>query len=544
VNRMEDDRSVRLPDGALGRRQFLRGVAVAGAAAGAGGLLAACSSGSSPTDSASSRAASARAAAKTPKQGGNLKVGLAGGSSSDTLDPHQGLTYLDTGRFEALYQPLVKLDKQAQNDFVLAESITPHNGSLSEWIIKVRPGVTFHSGKDLTADDIVYTFNRIVSNDFSGTLFLGPLAIKDVKALDKYTVRVPMTKPFASLVDQLAGGWYYLYVVPTGFNPKAPDGTGPFAYQSFSPGQRSVFVRNKNYWKPGLPYVDTLTIIDYPDNTTVQNSLVTGAIQAAGQLDPPQIPALAATKGVVPVTSRTGQFKPFTMRVDKPPFNDVNVRQALRFMVGRTQLIDSALNGYGFPASDVFAPYDPDFDSSLHRAQDIPQAKFLLKKAGQDNMTVTLTTSAIATATVAMATVFAEQAKQIGVNVRLQTVDPGTFFGNNYLQWTFSQDYYSYAAYLNQVAQSFLGSSSPFNETHLNDPHYSSLYDSANATADPVKRKQIVFEMQQIDFAQGPYIIPTFMDTLDAYNDKIAGYTTSKVGESLSNWDFEHFWFV
>ncbi len=532
-----DERSTPLLGEGLGRRQFLRGIAATGAIAGAGGLLAACGSGS--------KSSTADAAGAPRKRGGNLKVGLAGGSSSDTLDPHQGLTYLDTGRFEALYQPLVKLDKQAKNEFVLAESITPYNGSLSAWVIRLRPGVTFHSGKNLAADNVVFTINRIISNSFSGTTFFGPIDLKGVKALDDRTVLVPMTKPFGSFVDSLAGGWYYLYVVPNGFNPKTPDGTGPFVYQSFTPGQRSVFVRNKNYWKSGLPYVDALTIIDFSDNTAVQDSLVTGAIQAAGQLDPPQIPALANTSGVKTVVSQTGQFKPFTMRVDQAPFNDVNVRQALRLLVDRQQLIESALNGYGVVASDVFAPYDPDFDSSLHRQQDIPQAKFLLKKAGMDNLTVTLTTSAIATGTVAMATVLAEQATAAGVTIKLNQVDPGTFFATGkYLNWSFSQDYYSYAAYLNQVAQSFLGSASPFNETHTNNAQYTSWYDQANATADLSTRKQIVYEMQQYDFTQGAYIIPTFMDTLDAYSDKITGYTTAKVGESISNWDFEHLSFI
>ncbi len=532
-----DERLPHRPAGALGRRDFLRGLAVTGAAAGAGGVLAACGG--------STQSPAAQATTATPRRGGNLKVGMAGGSSSDTLDPHQGLTYLDTGRFEALYQPLVKLDKQAKTEFVLAESITPHQGSLSEWIIRLRPGVTFHSGKDLTADDVVFTIKRIISGHFSGSLFFGPIDLKGVQALDKLTVKVPMTASFGSFVDQLAGGWYYLYVVPAGFSPKAPDGTGPFAYQSFTPGQRSLFVRNKHYWKPGLPYVDALTIIDFSDNAAVQDALTTGVIQAAGQLDPPQIPALARATGVRTVTSRTGQFKPFTMRVDQAPFSDSSVRQALRLLVDRQQLIDSALVGFGVTASDVFAPYDPDFDGSLHRHQDIPQARFLLRKAGQEKLTVQLTTSAIATGTVAMATVLAEQATAAGVTIRLNQVDPGTFFApGKYLNWTFSQDYYSYAPYLNQVAQSFLGSSSPFNETHSDNAQYARWYQQANATTSLPVRRQIEHEMQRFDFTQGAYIIPTFMDTLDAYSDKITGYTTAKVGESLSNWDFEHFSFV
>jgi peptide/nickel transport system substrate-binding protein len=531
-----DERSTPALTEMLGRRDFLRGIAVTGAAVGTGSLLAACTS--SPKSSA---AASPSAAAK-PRRGGNLKVGLSGGSTSDTLDPHQGLTYLDTGRFEALYQPLVKLGHEATVEYVLAESITP-NSALTEWTIKLRPGVTFHSGKPLTSADVVYTINRIISNSYSGTLFFGPIDIKGVKAVDKLTVTVPMSAPFGSFVDQLAGGWYYLYVVPTGFTGKTPDGTGPFAYQSFTPGQRSVFVRNKNYWKAGLPYVDTLTITDFANNTAVQDALTTNVIQAAGQLDPPQMAALANTTGVKAVASHTGQFKPFTMRVDQAPFNDNDVRQAFRLLVGRQQLIDSALGGFGVVANDIFAPYDADFDASLHRQQDIPQAKFLLKRAGKEKLTVTLTTSPIATGTVAMATVLAEQAAAAGVTVKIKNVDPGTFFGDNYLNWTFSQDYYSYAPYLNQVAQSFLPTG-PFNETHLDDSQYNKLYKQANATNNASTRKEIMYEMQQMDFQQGAYIIPTFMDTLDAYTDKIAGYSHDKVGESLSGWDFEHFWLV
>ena len=197
-----DERSTPVLTEMVGRRDFLRGIAVTGAAVTAGGLLAGCSSGSSSPKSSTSAAAAGK-----PKRGGNLKVGLAGGSTSDTLDPHQGLTYLDTGRFEALYQPLVKLNKDAAVEYVLAESITP-NSALTEWTIKLRPGVTFHSGKALTADDVVYTMNRIVSNQYSGTLFFGPVQIKGVKAVDKLTVTVPMKTAFGSFVDQLAGGWY------------------------------------------------------------------------------------------------------------------------------------------------------------------------------------------------------------------------------------------------------------------------------------------------------------------------------------------------
>jgi peptide/nickel transport system substrate-binding protein len=521
----------------LDRRDFLRGLATASALAGTSGVLAACSG----SGSSSSGTTTAPKANGKPKRGGALKVGLTGGSGTDTLDPHKGLTYLDTARAQSLYQPLLQLNTAAQTEFVLAEDISPRK-STAEWVISLRPGITFHDGKPLTADDVIFTLRRILSQKLTGSTPLGPVDAKGLKALDSRTVLVPMTSPYGSFVDQLAY-WYYLYIVPVGFNPKQPNGTGPFKYQSFTPGQRSVFVRNPSYWKPGLPFVDSVTIIDFSDSASLQNALTTGVIHGAGALEGPQISVLKTTSGVQTIVSRTGAITPFTMRVDQAPFNDVNVRQAMRLLVDRPQLINSALNGDATVGSDVFSPYDPDFDASLHRSQDIAQAKFLLKKAGQENLTVQLVTSAVATGTVAMATVLQQQAKAAGVTINLKTVDPTTFFGPNYLHWTFSQDFYNYSPYLAQVAQSMLPTS-PFPETHWSLPHYVSLYHQANVTATPAVRREIKREMQLIDFNEGGYIIPAFIDALDAYSTKITGYSAAKVGQPLSDFDFEHFSFA
>ncbi len=518
----------------LGRRQFLQGLAATGAIAGTGSLLAACSSSGTSSPAASP-------ASTATRRGGSLKVGLTGGSGSDTLDPHKGLTYLDTARAQSLYQPLLQLNTKAQTEFVLAEDISPH-GSTSNWVITLRKGITFHDGKPLTADDVIFTLQRIINGKLTGSTPLGPIDVKALKALDTHTVQVPMTSPYGSFLDQLAY-WYYLYIVPTGFNPAKPNGTGPFKYQSFTPGQRSVFVRNPNYWKSGLPYVNSVTIIDFSDSASLQNALVTGVIHGAGALEGPQMAALASSTNLRTVKSHTGAITPFTMRVDQAPFSDVNVRQAMRLLVDRQQLINSALDGDAVVGYDISSPYDPNYDTSLRREQDIAQAKSLLKKAGHENLTVQLVTSPVATGTVAMATVLQQQAKAAGVTINLKTVDPTTFFGPNYLHWTFSQDFYNYSPYLAQVAQSLLPTS-PFNETHWSLPHYVDLNKQANSTANPALRKEIEHEMQMIDFTQGGYIIPAFIDALDAYSTKVTGYSAARVGQPLSDFDFEHFSFT
>jgi peptide/nickel transport system substrate-binding protein len=477
-----------------------------------------------------------------------MSVGMTGGSSStDTLDPHGGLTYLDTARAHSMYNPLYQLDHNAQPDFVLAEDhgIEANNGDTSDWIIKLRPGVTFHDGKPLTADDVIYTFKRIINGKSAGANSLGPMDLNNLTADSKTSVRVKFHQPYGSFVDQLAY-WYYLYIIPEGLDPSKkstkPNGTGPFKYVSFTPGQQSVMVRNDNYFHTGKPYLDKLTIIDFSDSSSMQNALTTGQIDAAGGIEGPQVAALAGNPSVKTVVSKTGAITPFTMRVDTAPFNDVNVRQALRLIVDRQQLIDSALNGFATVGADVFSPFDPNYPGFTRQA-DIPQAKALLKKAGKSDLQVTLTTSPVATGTVAMATVLAEQAKAAGVTIKVNNVSPDVFFSSQYLKWPFSQDFWNYSPYLAQCAQS-MQPHSPFNETHTSNPKLVSLYNSANKTADPDQQKPYVQEMMKFDYDNGGYIIPAFISALDAYSTKLAGYTPARVGQPLDDFNFEDFYFA
>ena len=529
----------------LDRRQFIRGAVATGAVVSASGLIAACSSGSS-TSSSSTPAAVAR------KRGGNLTVGLSGSSGADTLDPHAGLTYVDSSRALSLYESLLQLDENAQPQLVLAESIEAN--SPTQFTIKLRQGIKFHSGKELGAEDVIWSFTRILTKKspqgipFSGLAALGPMDVKGLKALDKYTVQVPFTSPYGTFETQLAY-WYYLFIIPDGYdpaaNPNSANGTGPFKFSKWTKNVRSTVVRNENYWQSGLPYVDSVTVIDFPDTTSLQNALTTGEIDAAGGFDGPQLAALNSVTGVKTVASKSGGISPFTMMVTKAPFSDVNVRQALRLLIDRPQMIDSALDGYGTVGNDVSSPYDPDFDTSLHREQDIPQAKFLLKKAGMEDLKLTLVTSAVSTGLVAMATVMAEQAQAAGVTITLNNIQPPDFFNAQYLHRPFSQDYYNYNPYLAQVATSMLGSNSPYNETGTNSPTLNSLYAEANQTVNnPAKVKQIVQEMMRWDFNNGGYIIPAYIDALDAYSTKITGYSQSKVGLPMSDMDFQNWSFV
>ncbi len=170
-----------------------------------------------------------------------------------------------------------------------------------------------------------------------------------------------------------------------------------------------MFTRNPHYWRTGLPYADTLTIIDFATTVSLADALQTGVIHAAGTLDGPQIATLDNASGVKAIPSKGGGIVPFTMRVDVPPFHDVRVRQALRLLVDPARLIDSALDGHGSLASDVFSPFDKAFDASLVRSPRCGRGQVPAGTGQPGEPRGDATSSRIATGTVAMATVLASR---------------------------------------------------------------------------------------------------------------------------------------
>jgi peptide/nickel transport system substrate-binding protein len=453
-------------------------------------------------------------------------MAVLGGGTSDTIIANQAVTQPDTTRAMALYNSLVRLAPNGRDIiYDLAKSLTP-NRDATEWTVELVRGVTFHDGKELTAEDVIYTFQKIANpkKPQVGYSALLPVDTKHMKALNKYTVRIPMKKPYAVFPQEISACFNFV-IIPTHYNPHKPVGTGPFKFDSFTPGQQSVFLRNENYFRSGRPHVDQLVIIDsFASETAAFNALQGGQIDVFGSAPPFLAKQVKGNPNLEDVVSLAGLWIPFTMRVDQAPFNDVRVRQAFRLMVNRKQLVTQALNGYGTVGNDVFSELDACFDHSLKRDQDIEHAKFLLQKAGHAGLKTELVTSDFVTGAVECAQVFAQDAKAAGVTVKIRQVPVSTFYGPSFLRWTFAQDFWLYNPYLAQIAQSFLPTA-PYNETHWHDKKYYALYDKANATLNSKRRCMIIKELQHIDFERGGYIIPAYVKQVDLLSKKVNGWT-------------------
>lgn len=529
----------------LTREHFLR--SAAGGALSMSALVVAACGGSS---SSGTKSSTTTTPSGTPKRGGTLRVGATtAGPSYPALDANTIFGWSNDARIRNIYDKFVEFDRDAQTIvYSLAEEFTPEKADT--WLIRLRKGVTFHNGKELTADDAIYTLMRWANPKLStipgsALTSLNPMSSGYTK-LDKYTVRVHLLRgdmAFRDVATSWASG-----VVPVGYDPKTAMGTGPFILKSLSANRQSVMTRNPNYWQSGLPYVDELIITDFPDATSRTNALISGQVDAVDFAPFGQIGTISGNSGLRILESHPGQWTPFTMRVDVTPFSDVRVRQAMRLIINRPQMIETALAGHGRIGNDVWARLDPAYDTSLpQRAQDIEQAKSLLKAAGQTNLNVNLYTSESSAGMVEAAQVFAQQATAAGVKINVHNVDSSILFGPNYTKWPFAMDFWGTHKYLYQVGLNALPKAVE-NETHWPDAQtadqYVALYKQAGNTVDDAARTNVIHEMMAIDHNRGGNIIPYFSNFVDAYSTKIGGLKPNNGELPLDYYTFKNVYFV
>lgn len=515
------------------RRDLLRYSAVGAVVAPA---LAACGSTADPD------AFAGKKDYDDPRRGGRLRVGIAGGSAQDSIDAHLATDNTDIARVYNLYDRLVDFSLAYKVENSLAESVKP-NDNADVWTITLRKGVKFHDGSPVTAEDVIFSLTRITDPDDpkTGAAALPTLERDKLKAIDERTAELSFSDPLVNLPDILAE--YYNGIVPKGYDPEKPIGTGPFMFKEFEPGVRSLFVRNNDHWRDDEPFVDELEILNFPDDTARVNALLGGQVDAISQLPPSQVKVVNAYDHLDVLESESGMWLPFTMRVDKAPFDDKRVRQAFRLIVDRQQMVDQALSGYGSVANDLYGRYDPAYAEDLpQREQDIAKAKELLAAAGHgDGLEVELVTAEINAGVVEAAEVFAEQAKEAGVTVKLNRVND-FYAEGQYLEYTFSQDFWSARNYLSQAAQCAF-ENSPFNETHWSDEEWTEIVKKASATVDDKERTKLLHQAQEIEYERGGYIIWGNPTVVDAFSTKVKGFKPFVGGHPLTAYGFRQVWF-
>ena len=350
--------------GRLSRRQFLdRAAALGVGAAAATSMLG--------------RAASAQ----TPQKGGDLVLGIDSAGATDSLDP---ATYTANYMQTVGYQwgnPLVELDESNAVIPELAESWEP-NEHATEWVFKLRKGVQFSNGKEMTAADVVYSINhhRGEGSTSGAQGYLQP--ITDIKATDTHEVTVVLEASNADVPYILSD--YHLLIMPEDGDPTAAIGTGAFIIESFEPGVRTFARRNPNYWKEGRGHVDTVETIAINDLTARTSALQTGQVHFVNRIDPKTVALLERAPGMKIYDVPSAGHYTFPMRCDTPPFDNNDVRLALKYAIDRNEVVDKILRGYGKLGNDHPVPeFDPFYNAELpQREYDPDKAAFHLKQSG------------------------------------------------------------------------------------------------------------------------------------------------------------------
>jgi len=516
-----DERSA---DGGLSRARLLRNTAAAALVGLSPSLL----------DSAAAFAA-------TPKKGGTLRVGCVGGGTAETANPFLGVTPIDQCRIQNLYDPLVIMNPDLSRSPGLALAWN-HNKNSTIYEVKLRQGVEFHNGKTFGADDVIYSIRQMAGKGSAALPFVSGIRLGELKAVDKNTVRITLKAPDADLAGNFV--YYNTWIVPAGQKDyKHPVGTGAFKFQSFTPGQQSVFLANKNYWVTGKPYVDSLKIVSISDNTARLNALLSGQIDAMAQLPTGLAKAHAATGDMTVLVAPSPQPMMFYMDTTKAPYTDPRVTLAMKLIADRKALVAGAISGYGTVGNDIVGKGLPFYNSSLpQREQDIEKAKSLLKAAGQEKLTVELSTSDIFPGFVEAATLFAEQAKAAGVTVKLKNVPANSYYNPSllYLKMPFAETQWALSS-LKMFYLQALAPDAPYNETHWKSASFASLLTKAVGAPNKAAAQTLWNQVQKIQYEKGGYINWTNADWVDGTSKKMQGLKPSAAG-ALGNFRFMDAW--
>lgn len=460
--------------------------------------------------------------AATPKKGGRFRLGMAGGSTTDSMDTGTLLDTMPQVINLQLRNALVEVNHKGEPIPELAESFesTP---DAAEWTFKLRQGVEFHNGKTLDAEDVVFSINhhRKESSKSAAKGLVEP--ITEIKTDGKYTVTFKLNGGNADFPFIMSD--YHLVMVPAGTTDfEKGMGTGAYELVSFEPGVRSLAKRNPNYFKEGRGHFDEIETLGIKDATARTNALKTGQIDAMNRAETKTVRLLQRLPQLELI--QTNGTKHYTIPMDfrKEPFNNNDVRLGLKHAIDRNQLVKTILRGYGVVGNDhPIGRNQQYFDTSLaQREYDPDKAKFHMKKAGLEGATFDLHVSDAAFGgAVDSSILYKESAKKAGIDINVIKEPADGYWSNVWMKkpWTFS--FWGGRATNDWMFSVAYAEGASWNESFWSHKRFNELLIAARAELDTQKRASMYSEMQALCSNEGASVIPMFASDLAVINKKV-----------------------
>ncbi|MEE8374589.1 MAG: ABC transporter substrate-binding protein, partial [Dehalococcoidia bacterium] len=398
---------------------------------------------------------------------------------------------------------------------------------LTEWTFYLRQGVKFHHGKEMTSEDVVYSFDRLFELESPGAGALG--MIEDVVAVDDYTVRFDLNSGSAFFPDTLALV-YHAKILPSDVDParfaNETIGTGPFIMTENIVGERTTFKKNPNYWWKGLPYLDEVIFIYLPDPQARLEALKAGVVDYHRYMPIPEIAEVEAHPDIRASVVSSTSYIHMAMDVTEPPFDNKLVRQAIQAVTDREAINQAALLGRGAIAYDHPIPaFDPHFNAEAKPPDYNPElAKSLLEQAGYpDGIDITLYTSTNPGAPMLeMATVMKEKAAAGGIRIDLQVMPEATYWSEVWLVKPFFTSYWAGRTPDAALSISVL-STSDWQESNWVNPRADELIILARTQVNLEDRQKTYGELQEILIDEVPRIIPVFQLVVNGMANNVRG---------------------
>lgn len=494
------------------------------------------------------------ALAATPKKGGRLRQGFSAGSTTETLDALRSTgAVVEISNNWCWGSNLTEVQPDGSIAPELAESIesTPNART---WRFKLRKGVEWHNGKSLTPEDVIDSINRHRGEESESAIKSLFTSVVDVRR-DGDTVVFELDSPNADF-PYILSDYHAVIMASNGdgtVDTASGNGTGPYVLESYNPGVRALFKRNPNYFKPDRAHFDEVESLVLIDPAARQSALITGEVDVIDSVTPKTASRLARVDGLK-IQEVTGtQHRTMVMRLDTAPFDNFDLRMALKLSVKRQEMIDKIEGGHGVIGNDHhISPSQLYYNSELpQREYDPDKARYHLKKAGLQGVNVELLASPAALNGATDAAVLLQaSAKPVGINVEVKRVPSDGFWSNVWNQPGngFVTSYWGGRPTNDWMFSSCCVADSSWNDTVWRNTsasdRFNQLIVAARSELDTGKRKDMYWECQRLLHEDGGVIVWGFTNYLHGLSSKvmhpetIAGNWTLDGCKSAERWWF------